>query len=153
MRTLLSYGFAALLPLLTLSAPLKAETDIVANGALNFFFPHGAVSLALGQPVYTYQKSHQHQYVPEYRKSYLYQHNDRHDHKYRYAPEHFIVIEKPSRHHAEYKEHPRQNYQARQYQNHEWKYSKYRHDNDRSSSKKERHSQRNHNEYRHEQRH
>lgn len=103
-------GMAAALALLvTLSVPVKAETDIVANGALNFFFPHGAVSLAIGQPIYRhygntdyhYEKRH---YVPKYSgKSHHYQNYNRH---YRDAPVRYVVIEKPNRHRSYDDRHP-----------------------------------------------
>lgn len=119
-----TYGMAAALALLlTLSASVKADTDIVANGALNFFFPHGAVSLAIGEPLhrhyghsdYRYEKR---RYAPEYRKGHYY---DRHDHKYyKKAPKHYVVIEQPHRRHPVFIDHPRQNSHARKHHN-DWR--------------------------------
>lgn len=163
MRAILSYGFAALLPLLlTLSTPLKAETDIIANGALNFFFPHGAVSLAIGQPVFAYQTNkiyhnHEHQYAPKYKNNHTYQYNERHDHNYpKNASSYFIIIEKPSRYHAEYQEHSKQNYQTRQHHKNEWRSSEYYRNGHRNPSESSRHSykkSKDYDDYRHEYRH
>lgn len=122
------YGVAVTLALLlTLSAPAKAETDIVANGALNFFFPHGAVSLSIGEPLhrhytgsdYHYEKR---RYIPKHTKRH---HYDRHNHRYyQQAPKHYVVIEQPHRRHPVFIDHPRQNSHARNHHRSEWRDSK-----------------------------
>lgn len=126
--TRIQYGLAsALVVLLTLSTPARAETDIVANGALNFFFPHGAVSIAIGEPLhrhyenkdYRYEKR---RYAPEYRKPHEnYQHNSTY---YKKAPKHYVVIKQPHTHYPVLIDSPRQKHHVRSHQNNEWQYSK-----------------------------
>ncbi len=127
------YGVsAALALLLTLSAPAKAETDIVANGALNFFFPHGAVSLAIGEPFHRHYKSSDYhyekrRYIPKHTKRH---HYDRHNHRYyQQAPKHYVVIEQPHRRHPVFSDHPRNNGYTRnnshtRHHHNEWRDSK-----------------------------
>lgn len=98
---------------LLLAAPVKAEVDIVANGALNFFFPHGAISVSLGQPVYLYgdrkirrSSKHYHDHNYAYR-------NDSH----RSYSNSYLIIQKPLK--RSYKHYPyshKQKHQA-QYNN------------------------------------
>jgi hypothetical protein len=110
---------SALFLSLLLAVPVKADIDIVASGALNFFFPHAAVSVSLGQPIYRYgdRKTH--------RSSQYHKH--RYSHR-RYSNSYFIVKKphKRSYRHSTYS--PREKYQSkfenRGYRQQDWQHHK-----------------------------
>lgn len=135
---------SALLVLLTFSATARADTDIRAHGTLNFFLPHGSVSLAIGEPRhrhyvntdYLYEKR---RYAPEYRKGHHnYQHNhyQQNNRYYKKAPKHYVVIQQPHKHHPVFIDHPRKDNHARHQQKNERQYSKQtRHDHSDGSKR------------------
>lgn len=132
----------ALLISLLLIMPAKAEVDIVANGALNFFFPHGAISVSLGTPIYLYSdqkirrssRYQQHHYSHQnYSSTYLVPHSplNRSYQHYPYSPR----VKYQTRHNREhnkkgYKQHYKRDahrpIRAKKYSNYKSKHQYFR---------------------------
>jgi hypothetical protein len=118
----------AFITLVFSSASVQAETNVIASGALNLFFPHSGVSISLGQPQTRYHneiyfRSDTHRYAPK--AAHHYQHDARYSKNNRYykkAPTQYLVIEQPIRQRVVVRaDYPGKSEHGRQYQKTKYK--------------------------------
>ncbi len=94
---------------LLMVVPARAEVDIVTNGALNFFFSHGAISISLGTPIYLHSDR-------EIRRSSRYQ---QHHYSHQNYSSTYLVTKRPlKRSYKHYPYSPRVKYQTRNNREH-----------------------------------